>query len=868
ETAVTKHADGSIAKFSNPFIQDSCARGLPDCALLSWRVPVNFLKWMRDFHNLFQDGATYSFLELLSEIPDIEAAWATYKQKRGITARMGAGRMRDGDDDSSKSHQQLYWDFVKCNCEGKLASWRFYDIAKALVHHMKKNEDEFMELAWARLDWLEPGLTTETVVPMLRSRAAMLASGLASMESRLNLKGDVPMVMKALLMEGFEPCALLVDGQGTRAPQKDPWIFNRPTITCSRTGTGRPARRVDDLLACLKYGLDVARRDGAFAAVPAHVKLAVACRVVGIGFQLCCNTSVVVNSRTYDSWSKLREVLGDMIIQSHVVHIELAGSSESSGDPADEILRRVLAITGCDEDSAVSDDSIQSFLAGPGASSGMVEIFAAYGPAQPLTLSHEFIALQANAYEALNAAKVGDSISLDSALTVIIHCVGKVFLVEWAHFWLLVCECVAQTQSLPACAVDVFGSAEAVEALLGVCAKYVIGLLLNLCTAADAIKLEGPNMEIASQLLRNQKVVDVLTEVDVACQNSLSQWTTMWTKCIMLLSGYSGATGGLKSNEPVTELCGKVHELRPADTEKVKEAADVEATPAAGAAASEALALILAGAAESAHEIAETSLMKYSAIWGLRDPAGNAIHLFRVQKILGAKIWEAAGLPSRESIAADVSEKPTRLHAPPGCAAGKLELSFGGQVASVWGVDLFVVPGARSSLTGECPSPAWLAGVTNENEDANMQLESREVTVSIDLRDLGEIRGSTVVDLEDGVSVPPESRPQSREVLDVALSVPVLALTKDLNQSTVLKYFVDKMRRGAPAAEGADGLAGGQGPTALAVKRRLPAIKDAESGTSASAGSSSSGSRPRQQPQQSGGGISAADASSIRHLLR
>eukprot|EP00959_Pyramimonas_sp_CCMP1952_P165612 3461659-Pyramimonas_sp.AAC.1 len=97
-----------------------------------------------------------------------------------------------------------------------------------------------------------------------------------------------------------------------------------------------------------------------------------------------------------------------------------------------------------------------------------------------------------------------------------------------------------------------------------------------------------------------------------------------------------------------------------------------------------------------------------------------------------------------------------------------------------------------------------------------MQLESREVTVSIDLRDLGEIRGSTVVDLEDGVSVPPESRPQSREVLDVALSVPVLALTKDLNQSTVLKYFVDKMRRGAPAAEGADGLAGGQGPTALA----------------------------------------------------
>eukprot|EP00959_Pyramimonas_sp_CCMP1952_P326620 6836946-Pyramimonas_sp.AAC.2 len=64
-----RDANGQV---TNPLIQHSLERGLEGCVILEWNTPRRGLVWVRDYHNQFHTGASYSWLELLTEIPDME----------------------------------------------------------------------------------------------------------------------------------------------------------------------------------------------------------------------------------------------------------------------------------------------------------------------------------------------------------------------------------------------------------------------------------------------------------------------------------------------------------------------------------------------------------------------------------------------------------------------------------------------------------------------------------------------------------------------------------------------------------------------------------------------------------------------------
>ena len=111
-----------------------------------------------------------------------------------------------------------------------------------------------------------------------------------------------------------------------------------------------------------------------------------------------------------------------------------------------------MATTGADDEA--SEEKIQEFMADPGASSGMIEFFTAYDATRPVSLSREWAPLLKATYDSLKKEQVGDSITLDAALMVIINCVTQVFHFEWSHLLMMVCDYAAQANSLPACVVD------------------------------------------------------------------------------------------------------------------------------------------------------------------------------------------------------------------------------------------------------------------------------------------------------------------------------------------------------------------------------------------------------------------------------
>lgn len=60
----------------NPQVHATLKAGLRSCRLLDARIPVSVRKFLKDYHNRFHSGSSYSFVELLTDVVEtIEPAW-------------------------------------------------------------------------------------------------------------------------------------------------------------------------------------------------------------------------------------------------------------------------------------------------------------------------------------------------------------------------------------------------------------------------------------------------------------------------------------------------------------------------------------------------------------------------------------------------------------------------------------------------------------------------------------------------------------------------------------------------------------------------------------------------------------------------
>eukprot|EP00974_Lingulodinium_polyedra_P099229 9614252-Lingulodinium_polyedra.AAC.1 len=110
---------------SNPFVANALSKGLPNVRMLNEMTPSNVLSFLKTYNNEFHGGSSWTILELLDEVLDLELQWGDFRASKGITARM-------------PNYEGLYWDFVKERCHGHFKSWKQFDSGKSLAHSLQR----------------------------------------------------------------------------------------------------------------------------------------------------------------------------------------------------------------------------------------------------------------------------------------------------------------------------------------------------------------------------------------------------------------------------------------------------------------------------------------------------------------------------------------------------------------------------------------------------------------------------------------------------------------------------------------------------------------------------------------------------------
>ncbi len=86
-------------------------------------LPPVLLRWVRDFHNSFHNGAGVSFLELMKCVTDADASWNAYATDKGIGAR-----------DSAAETKCFAW--LKDKYPMKFASMSQFKAARAMANRL------------------------------------------------------------------------------------------------------------------------------------------------------------------------------------------------------------------------------------------------------------------------------------------------------------------------------------------------------------------------------------------------------------------------------------------------------------------------------------------------------------------------------------------------------------------------------------------------------------------------------------------------------------------------------------------------------------------------------------------------------------
>ena len=55
----------------NPHIKDAVLGGVEGCVVLHAKTPLDVIRWLRDFHNLFHGGQSYGLMQFFKDTFDI-----------------------------------------------------------------------------------------------------------------------------------------------------------------------------------------------------------------------------------------------------------------------------------------------------------------------------------------------------------------------------------------------------------------------------------------------------------------------------------------------------------------------------------------------------------------------------------------------------------------------------------------------------------------------------------------------------------------------------------------------------------------------------------------------------------------------------
>ena len=88
--------------------------------------PIVQLSFLRDIHNDFHSGLGATWLELVTGVPEVDAAWFRHAERQGLTA-------------GNCSWQKLQGDFVKANFGGKYKTHQLYDVSKRIFNGLQRD---------------------------------------------------------------------------------------------------------------------------------------------------------------------------------------------------------------------------------------------------------------------------------------------------------------------------------------------------------------------------------------------------------------------------------------------------------------------------------------------------------------------------------------------------------------------------------------------------------------------------------------------------------------------------------------------------------------------------------------------------------
>ena len=103
--------------------------GLKGALVLKKHTPEDVIIYYRDQANMFHKGSGISFVQLLRDVKNAEAAWKDYRSEHNISV---ASCRSTGP--SAYEHQ--YWEFIEATFPNKWPHWKCFDSCKAARHLM------------------------------------------------------------------------------------------------------------------------------------------------------------------------------------------------------------------------------------------------------------------------------------------------------------------------------------------------------------------------------------------------------------------------------------------------------------------------------------------------------------------------------------------------------------------------------------------------------------------------------------------------------------------------------------------------------------------------------------------------------------
>ncbi|CAK0788995.1 unnamed protein product, partial [Prorocentrum cordatum] len=791
----------------NEYIQLALRTGLTDCTIFVHNTPVVVLLWLMQYHSEFHKGARYSFCEMISETPDIEAKWLVYKKQKGVASRMGETvQIKNKDtnlmETKKLTYEQSYWRWIPMNFGGKFTTFQVFDAAKIFEHNLNKFglKDEFFQFYQAKCNFLSERFSTEVSVKVLHGISTLLAGG--------NLEGGLTAAqLKTTAFETLKFCVPLGDtGDGT-----PPWIFDKFDVEAARyiltpmaeskvytkkpqfelkgellktfpdltvpqeqfdtlttlTAGSEPqlACFADDVWRLIEHSIRIVDAFGVTDKLLSTSQTALIRKVASLSLEFCFAATLTLNNKTYTSCGRVRPQLQRLIVDA-LLNAPPAGNSGVGGrDQAAAVIERIMSGTSLDDDEKESLNESSSRIAIFMDEPAMVDGLKG-GTGLPLQLP------QLMAYIWAAVKKHVDPEWINTAADTVV-------------------AAAEHSGEAPSVITSVFANFKKAVDASHMRGEYVLAVVASTCgPPALMAKPCGVCMKTALASMNIQTVAVALCDID-ACQDSEDAWVRFWVDAI----------GKLAEESQVAALPTPIMTL-----------ADI-------------------------YELADAPILKEG---GMEVRVG-ACYLGRAQRALEKIVWDMVD-PScfAEAVAIDLSKKggePVALE-----ITAKLNFVFAGSVqlwqspptkksfklATALGSDVRLHGDARSKTTSECPVPAWMVGTTPKEAEANVELTYTHKVVYLDALSL---------------------YPCARDVADslrIDMTAPHLAplaarvgATATPGAPFVLKRFAAATegrqtgaKRSAAAADLSGAAAVCSGPSAKAIQERLGAIAAQKAGGS------------------------------------